>query len=221
MGASMKRMNISVLFLGTWLLGASWLPAAVGCDLNDPDRDVRRLFPESTGYRTEYVSISRSGGEAMLRRIETRLGDPFKGLFETMEVPYTMYHIYKGETRIGFIHGVNQKGQYGGIQVFLALEVDGTIRSFYIQKLTSKGAKALRTVEFGRQFEQLSLRDFSLYDVSQGLFPAGSRGSGIRNPHAEYEADFRAILRATKKNLILVDEFLLNKQDGKKEGERS
>ena len=36
--------------------------AAVGCDLNDPDRDVARLFPESTGYKTDYVSIKDRGG---------------------------------------------------------------------------------------------------------------------------------------------------------------
>ena len=42
--------------------------AAVGCDLNDPDRDVSRLFPESTGYKTSYASIDKQGGEPMLRR---------------------------------------------------------------------------------------------------------------------------------------------------------
>ncbi|MEN6312460.1 MAG: hypothetical protein ABFD80_13100, partial [Acidobacteriota bacterium] len=99
------------------LAAASVLRAAVGCDLNDPDRDVKRLFPESTGYKTLYVSIARKGGDALLREIEARLGDKFKGLFETADVPYTMYEIYKGSELIGFIHGVNQKGTYGGLQV--------------------------------------------------------------------------------------------------------
>ena len=106
------------------LLGAAALYAAVGCDLNDPDRDVKRLFPESTGYKTLYVSIAKKGGDELLRLIEARLGDKFKGLFETSDVPYTMYEIYKGADLVGYIHGVNQKGTYGGLQVFLALDLN-------------------------------------------------------------------------------------------------
>ena len=44
-------------------LAAVALYAAVGCDLNDPDRDVKRLFPGSTGFKTLYVSISKKGGD--------------------------------------------------------------------------------------------------------------------------------------------------------------
>ena len=37
--------------------------AAVGCTLRDPDRDVRRLFPQSTGYKTIFITIKERGGE--------------------------------------------------------------------------------------------------------------------------------------------------------------
>lgn len=182
---------------------------AVGCDLNDPDRDVKRLFPESTGYKTIYVSIARKGGESLLRQIEQRLGDAFKGLYETADVPYTMYQILRGKELIGYIHGVNQKGTYGGIQVFLALDLLGNIRAFYFQKLTSRRAKELRDPGFGRQFEGLNLKAFYAYDVVSGKVPADNPAARIKNPAPDAEPDFRAALRATKKNLILVDEFLL------------
>ncbi len=193
------------------LAAASVLRAAVGCDLNDPDRDVKRLFPESTGYKTLYVSIARKGGDALLREIEARLGDKFKGLFETADVPYTMYEIYKGSELIGFIHGVNQKGTYGGLQVFLALDRAGVIRGFYYQKLTSKAAKLFRDPAFGKQFIGLGLQDFARYDVVSGKEEPAGPVSRIKNPDPGSEADFRATLRAAKKNLILVDEFLLKK----------
>ena len=193
-----------LLYLGVWPL---W--AAVGCDLNDPDRDVKRLFPESTSYKTIYVSIAQKGGEALLRQVEQRLGDSFKGLFETMDVPYTMYQVFRGKELIGYIHGVNQKGQYGGIQVFLALDLEGNIRGFYFQKLTSQFAKSLRDPGFGRQFTGLNLRDFYNYNVVSGETTGPSRVASIKNPAAEADQDFRAALRAAKKNLILVDEFLL------------
>ena len=204
--AATSRKTIAGL---TLLSLTAALYAAVGCDLNDPDRDVKRLFPESTGYKTRYVSIDRKGGEALLREIEKRLGDPFRGLYETADVPYTTYEITKGDALIGYIHGVNQKGTYGGLQVFLALDTQGTIRSFYFQKLTSKAAKAFRDPAFGKQFEGLSLEDFYAYDVVSGAETPPGRISRIRNPVPAAESDFRAALRATKKNLVIADEFLL------------
>jgi hypothetical protein len=201
-----KKAAGTLLFV---LAAAVVLRAAVGCDLNDPDRDVKRLFPDSTGYKTLYVSIAKKGGDALLKEVESRLGDTFKGLFETADVPYTMYEIYKGPELVGYIHGVNQKGTYGGLQVFLALDRNGIIRGFYYQKLTSKAAKLFREPGFGNQFIGLSLKDFSRYDVVSGKETPPGPVSRIKNPDPESEADFRSTLRAAKKNLILVDEFLL------------
>jgi hypothetical protein len=205
-----KRLTASLFLAAAGLIvGAAVLEAAVGCDLNDPDRDVKRLFPGSTGYKTLYVSIAKKGGDELLRKIEARLGDRFTGLFETSDVPYTMYEIYKGADLVGYIHGTNQKGTYGGLQVFLALDLKGVIKAFYFQKLTSRAAKAFRDPAFGSQFIGLSLEEFYRYDVVSGREDPAGRISRIKNPDPASEKDFRAALRATKKNLILVDEFLL------------
>ncbi len=211
-GAGFAGRGKALVLAAALALGAAAalsLYAAVGCDLNDPDRDVKRLFPESTGYKTLYVSISKKGGEELLREIEARLGDRFTGLYETADVPYTMYEIYKGPDLVGYIHGVNQKGTYGGLQVFLALDPAGVIRGFYFQKLTSRAAKAFRALSFGEQFLGLSLEDFYRYDVVSGREDPPGPVSRIKNPDPASEADFRSALRATKKNLVLVDEFLL------------
>ena len=199
---------ISCLLLALIGYNAAW--GAVGCDLNDPDRDVARLFPESTGYKTVYVSISQRGGEPMLKRVEARLGDAFHGLYETIDVPYTIYEIFTGKKKAGYIHGVNQKGQFGGIQVFLVLDLEGMIKGFYIQKMTSQYAGKLRDAKFGRQFVGLTIKDFDHYDVASGK--ASGKAEAIKNPAPEAEADFRAALRATKKNLILMDEFVYSTQ---------
>jgi hypothetical protein len=188
------------------LAGSPSAWGAVGCDLNDPDRDVARLFPQSTGYKTIYTSILKKGGEALLATVEKRLGDKFRGIYETIDVPYTVYEIYADKKKIGYIHGVNQKGQFGGIQVFVALDLEGVIKTFYIQKMTSQYAGKLRDAKFGRQFIGLTGRDFDHYDVISGK--ATGKTGGIKNPAPEAEADFLAALRATKKNLILMDEFV-------------
>lgn len=182
---------------------------AVGCDLNDPDRDVARLFP-GAAYKTRYLSIKTSGGRQLLERVEKRLGDKFHGLYENMEVPYTLYDIYLGTRAVGYIHGVNQKGEYGGIQVFLALDASGSIKSFYIQKLTSRAAGDLRSREFGAQFEGLALKDFLPYDPISGAAPAGSPAAKIKPP-AKAGGDFNSVMRAVKKNLILMDEFVFSR----------
>jgi len=209
-GLSRSRQAIAALFFLAVLAGPSPVWGAVGCDLNDPDRDVARLFPESTGYKTVYTSILKKGGEKLLATVERRLGDKFHGLYETIDVPYTIYEIFKQKNMIGYIHGVNQKGQYGGIQVFLVQNLDGTIKGFYIQKMTSQHAGKLRDAKFGKQFAGLSLKDFDHYDVVSGK--AAGKVEAIRNPAPEADADFRAALRATKKNLILMDEFVFGEQ---------
>jgi hypothetical protein len=198
----MKRMILVTVLLLSIL---QVLNAAVGCDLNDPDRDVKRLFPNSSGYKTYYVSIAQKGGKALLDKVEKRLGDKFTGMYETMDVPYTVYEIHKDKKVVGYIHGVNQKGQYGGIQIFLALDTKGTITAFYYQKMTNQSAKTFRGNEFGRQFIGLSIKDFASYLPSTGK-QEGSLAK-IKNPAPKAEKDFKATLRGVKKNLILMQEF--------------
>lgn len=214
-GATRLRRNAPPLFLVAALLlllcalsGRAW--GAVGCDLNDPDRDVARLFPGSTRYETVTVDIQKLGGDKMLARIEARLRDKLRGLYESIDVPYTVYQIYAKDEKVGYIHGVNQKGRYGGIQIFLVLAPNLRILDFYIQKMTGGYAEKLREAGFAKQFVGLTVGDFERYDVMTG------KGAGkvpeIKNPvlpaSPEAEHDFRRILRGTKKNLILVNEFV-------------
>jgi len=176
--------------------------AATGCDLSSPDRDVPRLFPGSTSYTTRYMSLLADELSSVVTRLDAR----FRGLYDPLNVPYTIYEIYTGKKKVGYIHGVNQKGQFGGIQVFVSLDLDGRITAFYIQKITGPSAGTFRTPAFGNQFLGLSLRDFDSYD------PVSGKGSGklpaIRNPAPDMETDFYSILRALKKNLILMDVFI-------------
>ncbi len=189
---------------------------AVGCELNDPDRDVARLFPGSSGFKTHYMAVNKQGGEPLLKELEDRLGDKFQGLYETLDVPYTVYEIFKGKDRIGYIHGVNQKGEFGGIQVFMVFDLEGNIRHLYLQKMTSRYAGTLRDPSFGRQFEGMNLYDFDQYDVATHKAAPGSKVASIRNPAPEAEGDFRAILRAAKKNLALMDRFVFENRHVKK-----
>lgn len=197
---------IVVLALLSFSVSATPALAAVGCDLNNPERDVPRLFPESNNYKTIYVSIAQRGGAPLLKKIENRLGASYLPLYAPIDVPYTLYEIYRDKKKIGYIHGVNQKGQFGGIQVFMAQDLSGRIKTFYLQKITGNSASKFREAKFSKKFEGVTLKDFDLFD------PVRAKGSGriaeIVNPSPELETDFYGILRGLKKNLVLMDEFV-------------
>jgi len=196
-------MKQSIILILLMLAGSLW--SAVGCDLNDPDRDVRRLFPGSTGYKTTYRSLQREGGASLLLEIEKKLGDKFTGMYETVDVPYSLYEIFSGKNRIGWIHGVNQKGRYGGIQVFLVLDTKGVITDVYFQKLSSKNAKLFKDKAFTKQFIGLSLNDFMQLNVLTGK--GQGKATTIKDPTAGKDTDYLAILRGVKKNLVLMEHF--------------
>ena len=178
--------------------------AATGCDLHNPDRDVPRIFPGSTRYVAKY----RSPTPTELVAIVAQLDERFRAIYDPLSVPYTIYEIYRGDEKVGYIHGVNQKGQFGGLQVFVALDLAGTVRSFYIQKMVGRSVAKFRDGQFGKEFIGISLKDFQKYD------PVAGKGSGplaaIRNPASDMETDFYGVLRALKKNLVLMDVFVFS-----------
>jgi hypothetical protein len=177
--------------------------AAVGCELNDPDRDIKKAFPDSTGYKTDFVTIAERGGEKLKAKIEEDLGDKFDPLYESLDVPYTYYTVLKGKDVLGYMHGVNQKGVYGGMQLIMATDPTGKIMLLYYQKLSSAEAKEFRQSSFTDQFKGLTLDDFLKSNE-----PA-SRISNIKDPTKNSHEDFLHTLRGVKKNIILLNEFIL------------
>jgi hypothetical protein len=183
--------------------------AAVGCTLNDSDRDIMRVFPDATSYKTEFIAISERGGDSLAARIEAELGDALDPVFEALDVPYAYYTVLKGQEVIGRMHGVNQRGTFGGMQLILATDPDGVIVDFYYQKLSSPEAKRFRANEFTEQFRGLALADFLRRNEMDGPGAGPSPIAAIEDPSRESGEDFVATLRGLTKNLILLREFVL------------
>lgn len=204
----MRRNTIVAAFLAC--LVAAWASpsfAAVGCTLRDPDRDVMRIFPEATGYSTEFVSIADRGGDSLAARVEAKLGDGLDPTYEANDVAYAYYTVLRGTETIGRLHGVNEKGKYGGMQIILATDPDGVIVDFYYQKLSSPEAKRFRDRSFTGRFVGLSLADFEAQrGAEEGGVPEDPV-STIRDPSERSAEDFAATLRGIRKNLILLEEF--------------
>jgi len=176
------------------------LYAAIGCSLTDPDRDIKRLFPNATNYKTEFITIAEHGGKELAQRVEAKLKDKLEPTYEALDVPYTYYTVLKGKDIIGYVHGVNQKGMFGVIQLIVTMDTNGVILDFYYQKLTSPESQKFRDEKFTKQFVGLSLADFYTTDMKEK----------IKDPSENSRDDYIATMRGIKKNLILTDEFKLN-----------
>jgi len=200
----MRKILFSFLFLFGIYINSF---AAVGCSLDDPDRDVERLFPASTGYLTKFVTLKEIGGQAVLDKIEDRLGDKFDPVYEDLDVTYVYYVVLKDKDPIGYIHGVNQKGRYGVLQIVVATDLEGKIISFYYQRISSSESSKFRATKFTSQFKGLTLPDFYKYNITDNSLSEG-RITGITDPSVNNPEDFRATLRGIKKDLILLDVFL-------------
>jgi hypothetical protein len=183
---------------------------AVGCSLNDPDRDIRRIFPEATGYRTEYITIDERGGDSLAAVIEERLGDELDEVYEALDVPYAYYTVLVGKRPVGRVHGVNQKGTYGGMQLILATDLEGKVLNFYYQKTSSPESGRFTSEAFTGQFEGVTLTDFYRYAALPDSVRRAGRLGAISDPSEKSAEDFSATLRGLKKNLILLDEFFLD-----------
>lgn len=183
---------------------------AVGCTLNDPDRDIRRVFPEATGYKTEFITLEERGGAELRREVEQKLGDKLDNVYETADVPYAYYDVLKGKELIGRVHGVNQKGRFGGMQLILATDLGGVVVSFYYQRISSPEAKRFRDRAFTDQFKNLTLADFYLHAKDPGA--EEDRIGQIQDPSKGQPEDFRATLRGLMKNLILLDVLKLDRK---------
>jgi hypothetical protein len=207
----MKRITILIftLFIVT-LTQSSNILAAVGCSLNDPDRDVKRIFPQSTGYKTTVTSIKEKGGEKLAKEVEERLSDKLDPIFEAYDVPHSFYTVLKGKEVIGYVHGVNQKGVYGGMQIFLALDTKGKIIDFFYQRISSPDVKKFKDSAFTDQFKGMTLADFYHHDSLKGTACPNDNVTKIKTPSTQNNKDFVATLRGIKMNLILCDKFVLN-----------
>ena len=95
---SKNRTNITRLLLFVLFISISTTIAyaAVGCTLNNPDSDIKRLFPDSTSYKTVFLQIDQHGGKSMYQKVQKLLGDKFDTVYETIDVPYAYYKIFKG-----------------------------------------------------------------------------------------------------------------------------
>src|SRR6188508_1751874 len=126
-------MKLSILLFAV----AQQIFGAIGCTLSNPAEDLKYLYPGMTTYKEELNEFPRlKGGAELFKGLKARLGSDLDPIYETYETPYTVYSVFKGQTKIGVVHGVNVPGKGGVIQVFLSLDpAPAEIKSLFFQRL--------------------------------------------------------------------------------------
>jgi hypothetical protein len=181
--------------------------AAVSCSLNDPDRDVRKAFPSSTGYRTEFHSIQAEGGATFRTRFEGLYGRPLD-TYSEVDIQHAFYPVLKAKTLIGHMFGATQKGKYGTLQVIAITDTTGAITNVYFQKISAPYAKQLKDKAFTDQFIGLTLADFKGWKTDPKY---AGKLSKITSPSPEAAGDVAETLWGLKKVFMLFDHYY--KQD--------
>jgi len=210
--------NVFAFLILTVVAAPRQVFGAIGCTLSNPAEDLKYLYPEITTYKEELNEFPRlKDGAKLFEGLKARLGSDLDPIYETYETPYTVYSVFKGQTKIGVVHGVNVRGKGGVIQVFLSMDpTTAEIKSFFFQRLESPASRELRSKDFRAQFAGLNLGDFYKHDYYAAVEP-GSKAdklAGIKPPalDATGKPDYAASLRGIRKNLILLDFFVYGRK---------
>ena len=214
-------MKGALLFaLTLWLMLVSQAAhAAIGCTLSNPAQDLKYLFPEMSSYKEEVKEFTRlPNGKDLYTDLGARVGGDLDPIYEAYETPFTVYSVFQGSELVGLVHGVNVPGRGGVIHVFLSVDPkSGTVRELFFQRLESGAAKALRGAGFRKQFEGLTLPDFYKHDYYRTTVATqgSDKVAAVKPPDGLDEnglVDYNAALRGVRKNLIILDFFVFNRQ---------
>ncbi|MCW8133589.1 MAG: hypothetical protein KIS92_24810 [Planctomycetota bacterium] len=213
----MNKLLLSAVFGLLLLAQQAW--GAIGCTLSNPAQDLKYLFPEMTSYKEDAREFGKiKEGEKHFKNLKVRLGSDLDPVYETYETPYTVYTVFKGETVIGIVHGVNVPGKGGVIQVFVSADpTTGEIKRAFFQRIESPAAKQLKSKEFLAQFNGVTLADLYKHDYYKVADPKSEKDKlGNLQPPANLDEkgkpDYEASLRGIRKNLILLDLFVFEQK---------
>ena len=173
------------------------------CVFRFPDRDVYKLFPKATNYKSVIKKIDKNAKQ----KIEDFLGQPL----DADETELTFYEIYKGKELIGMIHPHAERGEYGTIEVVWAFTLDGKIIDFVIQRQREKKGDFLASKEFRKQFFGKDVNSPFVKDKTKDKDKTKEINTDLIKPVKDGEKGSTAIAYGAKKTLAFY-KFLFGKE---------
>lgn len=99
------------------------------CPWREPEADVSAFFPNATSHHQEIRILS-----ALRREVQQRLGRPPTPEENALYLQKVMAKVMDGKREVGTILTRRVKGEYGGIEIVLAINPDGTARGVRLQR---------------------------------------------------------------------------------------
>jgi hypothetical protein len=162
------------------------------CVWRSPDTDIAEMF-DAGSYKTVFEDID----DVMQLRIEERLG----AVLDPDETQFKFFPVFRGEDQVGTVMTHVGKGQYGAIEVVLAVvDTDSgpVVRAVRIQRDREKAKQALRSDEFLGQFQGKGVDD--PFTIGEDLLTA-AEGAEVAS---------QAVATAVRKLMVVYDELYGN-----------
>lgn len=155
------------------------------CVWRKPDQDIKKFFPGADTYKTDVKDPSKKKTV-----IEKRIGRSL----DSDEQEFKLYRVINGGKKVGTIMTHLGKGQYGAIEIVVALDNNGKVKGVGIQRDREKKRTELRSEKFLGQFKGKDIND--PVAVGKDIKPV---------PGAEKSSDTVAF--SVKKLLVIYDEL--------------
>jgi hypothetical protein len=160
------------------------------CVWRSPDTDVAEIF-DADSYKTVFEDVT----DVQRQRIEERLGSEL----DPDETQFKFFPVFKGDEQVGTVMTHAGKGQFGVIEVVVAVVPGDSgvkVKEVRIQRDREKAKQALRSEKFLGQFKGMTAGDdFTIGE--EGLRPAAE--DAVRSS--------QAVADAVRKLLVVYDDF--------------
>lgn len=172
------------------LLGLAATASASLCVWRQPDSDIAGIFGNGS-YKTVFLDI----GPAAKQRVEKRLGFAL----DPDETQFKFFPVYQGKKQVGTVMTHAGKGQFGAIEVVVAVvptDSGVAVKEVRIQRDREKAKAALRSSKFLGQFKGMT---------AQSEFELGGR---VKTAAPGAERASAAVARAVRKLLVAYEELV-------------
>lgn len=181
-----RRLVAQIALVGLAVALLHTTAEAALCVWRKPDQDIKAFFPGADTYRTDFRTLG-SKRAAIEKRLGVKL-DPD-------ETEFKFYRVLDGGKQVGTILTHLGKGQYGAIEVVVALDNAGKVKGVQIQRDRERARAALRGAAFLNQFAGKTVRD--ALAVGKDIKPA-AKGA---------EKSSQTVAFSVKKLLVLLEEI--------------
>lgn len=139
-----QKLMIRVVLVTSALMICNGALAQANCSLRNPDRQIYKIFPNASSYRTIVARVD----DEKKNEIEATVGS---ALARTDLGKHTIYVVLKDSVPIGFVHARMEIGTRGSIELVWALDLDLNIKEFSVQVSRERNTKAIESDKFKKK----------------------------------------------------------------------